>query len=242
MRHVTRRLQVSIHVGKFGLDELEVGDGLPKLLPFFGILEGDFQGRLDAANHADGEEGALQVQSAHDDLEALVDFTQYVLLRHEGILKYQFTCRRSMHAHLLQFARNVVARRVGLKDKGGDAATASFRARLGIDDNQIRDRTVGDKHFGSIEQVAADSLACSHLKVAAAAAILFWYRNTRIALFRQALPYPGWKIIGALYFCIMGSNFVLREGICAFISELMLFWKFKIHEVAVLSDTAEQLA
>src|ERR1700738_3527898 len=79
-----------------------------------------------------------------------------------------------------------------------------------------------------------------HQKVAAAAAVLFWYRNTRIALFRQALPYPGWKIIGALYFCIMWSNFVLREGISAFISELMLFWKFKVHEVAVLSDSAER--
>ena len=61
MRHVARRLQVGIHVCEFGLDELEVGDGLPKLLPFFGILEGDLQGRLDAADHADGEEGAFQV-------------------------------------------------------------------------------------------------------------------------------------------------------------------------------------
>ena len=68
-----------------------------------------------------------------------------------------------MHAHLLQFARNVVTRRVGLEDKGGDAATASLRARLGVDDNHIRDRPVGDKHFGSIEQVAAGGLACSRL-------------------------------------------------------------------------------
>src|SRR2546421_11297704 len=83
---------------------------------------------------------------------------------------------------------------------------------------------------------------CRHQKVAAAAAILFQYRNTRITLFRQALPYPGWKIIGALYFCIMGSNFVLRKGVRTFIRELMLFWKFKIHEGTVLSDTAEQLA
>src|SRR5438067_13920984 len=83
---------------------------------------------------------------------------------------------------------------------------------------------------------------CRHQKVAAAAAILLWYRNTRITLFRPALPYPGGKIIGALYFCIMGSNFVLRNGVPTFIRELMLVRKFKIHEVAILSDTAEQLA
>src|SRR3984893_8080860 len=95
-----------------------------------------------------------------------------------------------------------------------------------------RDATVGPAN-GTCNQ-------CRHQKVTAAPAVHFWYRNTRIPLFRQALPYPGWKIIGALYFRIMGSNFVLRESICAFISELMLFWKFKIHKVAVLSDTAER--
>src|SRR5579884_1758882 len=93
MCHVPGCLQVRIHVGKLGLNQLEIGDRLAELHTLLCILERDGQCLLKTTNSAHRKEGPFEVKSAHDDLVALINLAQHTVIRHKGIFKDEFAGR-----------------------------------------------------------------------------------------------------------------------------------------------------
>src|SRR5690348_4122924 len=75
-----------------------------------------------------------------------------------------------------------------------------------------------------------------HQEIPAAPTVLFGNRNARVALLCQTPPDPGGKLIGALNFCAVGTDFAQSKGKSALVGHLMFFWQFKIHVLAPLSE------
>ncbi len=68
-----------------------------------------------------------------------------------------------MHAQFAQFTCNIETGSVCLKNEGGDAPATSLWPRFSIDNQHIGNGTVGNEHFGAIEQVASIGRACRRL-------------------------------------------------------------------------------
>src|SRR6266852_8716470 len=93
---------------------------------------------------------------------------------------------------------------------------------------------------GSIGPSNATRNQRGHQEIAATAAILFGDRDPRVALVSQAFPHPAREIVATFNFGIMRSNLVSSKSKSTFIGKLMLFRKFKIHGLPILSGVANK--
>ena len=84
------------------------------------------------------------MQRAHD-----------IRFRHEAIVEHQLGGGRAAHPHFIDMLADAEARHALLDQKGGD--TLRSLSRLGIDDECIRFRRVGDPEFGAVEPEAGFS-------------------------------------------------------------------------------------
>src|SRR5215472_18506350 len=84
---------------------------------------------------------------------------------------------------------------------------------------------------GAVCAANAASHQCRHHEVTAAAAILFWNSDARVALLSEAFPEPGGKVVAALDLGVMWSNLFLSKIKGALVGELVFFREFKIHEL-----------
>src|SRR5258708_38832993 len=69
-------------------------------------------------------------------------------------------------------------------------------------------------------------------------AIFFGNSHASITLFSEFLPHPTREIVAPFNLRVMWSNLIARKSKSAFIGKLMLFRKFKIHDVLILSGFA----
>src|SRR5260221_1948395 len=69
-------------------------------------------------------------------------------------------------------------------------------------------------------------------------AIFFGNSHASITLFSEFLPHPTREIVAPFNLRVMWSNLITRKSKGAFIGKLMLFRKFKIHDVLILSGFA----
>src|SRR5260370_39846994 len=63
--------------------------------------------------------------------------------------------RRPPRSTLFPYTTLFRSRRLRLEDESGNAATSRFRARFGVEDDEIGDGAIGNEHFGAVDEVAA---------------------------------------------------------------------------------------
>ncbi len=107
---------------------------------------------------AGGEHRALIVEAAHQHVDAVADRAQHVLLRHLAIGEHQLRGVGAAHAELVELLRRLKALGAFLDDEGGDAPRARGAVGLGVDDEGVGHRTVGDPHFRAVEHVTIAAL------------------------------------------------------------------------------------
>ena len=90
--------------------------------------------------------------------DALPYLAEHILLRHLAILEHELAGLGAAHAELVELLRDGETRERLLHDEGGDAARAGGRIGLGIDDERIRLRAVGDPEFRAVQDVAVAAL------------------------------------------------------------------------------------
>ena len=91
-----------VHVGDLALHELEFADRPAELLALVDVGHDHVHAGLHDAERAGGKDGALIVQARHQNMDALIDFADDILLRHLAVLEHQFAGRRAAHAQLVE--------------------------------------------------------------------------------------------------------------------------------------------
>src|SRR5205807_6183188 len=90
----------------------------------------------------------------HQHIDAIADDAEHVLGRHFTIGEYDLAGIGAAHAELVElFAGGKAFERL-LDDEGGDAARTGGAIGLGVNDNRIGERPIGDPHFRAVEDVA----------------------------------------------------------------------------------------
>src|SRR6185369_1649318 len=152
----TRRIERDVHVGDLRLHKLKRADGLSELLALANVGQDHVEARLHDPDLHPGEDGSLIVEAAHQNLDALVLRAEDVLWWDKAVVEDQLGGRRSTDAELVDLLADRESGHFLVDDEGGDPAAAF--ARLGIDDERVRLRSVGDPELGAIETVAVAGL------------------------------------------------------------------------------------
>ena len=105
-----------------------------------------------------GEHGPLVIETGHQDLHAPADLAEHVFLRHLAILEHEFARVRAAHAELVELLGGGEPLHALLDQKRRDAARPGIEIGLGIDDQRLGFRTVGDPHLGAVEDVTVTLL------------------------------------------------------------------------------------
>ena len=155
------RLDLRVHVGQLGLHQLEVGDRPAELLALRDILERQVEAALRGADDRRREEGALDVEPAHDDRHAVVFRPEQVLRRHPAVVEHQLAGGRAAPAHLPELFPGAESGEAALDDEGRNSLGTALGGRLGVDEHHVGDRPVGDEHLPAREQVVV-ALAPRH--------------------------------------------------------------------------------
>ncbi|OIQ86770.1 hypothetical protein GALL_313590 [mine drainage metagenome] len=151
VQQAARGLQHRVHVGKLGLDQLELADRLAELLALVDVGHDFVHHRLHDAHRPGGEHRALVVEPAHQHAHAAADFAQHVGRRHFAVLEHQLAGVAAAHAELVEFLRDAEALEALLDDEGGDAFRAGGRIGLRVDDHGVGVGAVGDPHLAAVE-------------------------------------------------------------------------------------------
>ena len=83
---------------------------------------------------------------------------ELVLVGHLNVLEHEFRRGRAAHAQLVERLGAAEALHAALDQEGGDAARPGFGIGLGIKDDRVGDRAVGDPELGAVENVAVVAL------------------------------------------------------------------------------------
>ena len=131
-----------------------VADRLAELLALVDIGHDDVDRRLHDAERPGREHRALVVEPAHQHVDALAERADEVLLGHFAILEDQLRSVGAAHAELVELGSRTEALEALFDQESADAARTGRRIGLGVDDQRVGDRPVGDPHFRAIEHVA----------------------------------------------------------------------------------------
>ena len=123
----------------------------------------DVERRLHQPERPCGEHGALVVEAGHQHADPLPHLAEHVLLRHFAILEDELAGLRAAHAELVEFLRDRESRERLLDDEGGDPARAGVGIGLGVDDERIRLRPVGDPELRAVQEEAVAALLGAEL-------------------------------------------------------------------------------
>ena len=91
-----------------------------------------------------GHDGAFQVQPAHHHRHAAVFLTHKICRRHTAIVEHQLGRGRPAKPHLVQFLRHGETGKPALHHKRANALGAGRLVRLGINQQHIGHRPIGD--------------------------------------------------------------------------------------------------
>ena len=108
-------------------------------------------------HHPEGprrEHGALVVEARHQHVDAVADDTEHVIDRHFAVGEHELAGIGAAHAELVELLPGGKAGKTVFDDERGDAARAGGAVGLGVDDERIGERTVGDPHFRAVEDIA----------------------------------------------------------------------------------------
>src|SRR5439155_17035863 len=126
----------------------------PELLPLMDIGQDEVHAGLHDTEWPRRQYGALIIEAGHQDIDALAGGAEDVLLGNLAIFEDKLAGLAAAHAELVELLGDAEAFEVLLDQKCGDALVAGFGIGLGIDDENIGARSVGDPEFGSIEDIA----------------------------------------------------------------------------------------
>ncbi len=148
-------VHLGVHVGDLALHELERPDRLAELLAG-GKVGHDL---VHAGGHDAGADArkhdAFVVEAGHEDADALALGSEDVLERHLDIVEDQFRRVRPPHPELVEMLRGGEPLHGLFDDEGGDAFRSRLGVGLGIDDERVRVRAVGDPELGAVEDIIA---------------------------------------------------------------------------------------
>ena len=150
----------AVHIGELALHQLELSNGLVKLLAFVDVGHGNVQAGLHNADRPPGQDGALVVQARHQNCNTFVEFPEDVLGRDFAVLEYQLAGIRAAHAQLVQFLGPGKAGEIPLDNKSGNASAAGLRISLGIDDVNMGVGSVGDPELVAVQDELIALLLC----------------------------------------------------------------------------------
>src|SRR5271155_5613189 len=153
-----------IHVGELGLHQLEAADRLAELRALVEIRNDEVEAGLHHAERSRRQNRALIVETRHQHVDAVADRAEDVVARHLAILEDDFAGIGAAHAELVELFAGGESSKVPLDDEGGDAASAGGAVGLGVDNQRVSDRPVGDPHFRAVqhETVALEVGARAH--------------------------------------------------------------------------------
>ena len=151
-------VHLGVHVGDLALHQLERPDRLAELLALREVGHHLVQaGGHDAGADA-RQDDALVVEARHQDADALALGPEHVFERHLHILEDQFGGVGAAHPELVEVLRRGKALHGLFDDEGGDALRSGLRVGLGIDDEGVGIRAVGDPELGAVQNVVAVAL------------------------------------------------------------------------------------
>ena len=78
-----------------------------------------------------------------------------LVLGHLDVVEHQLAGVAATHAELVELLRDREALHAFFDQERGDAAGAEFRLGLGVDDQRVGVRAVGDPELAAVEQVVA---------------------------------------------------------------------------------------
>ena len=152
-----------VHVRDLGLHQLEVPDAATELLALLQIGHDLVQAGGHDADADAGQDDPLVVQTGHEDLHPPPLFAQDVLEGDLDILEDQFPGVRAAHPELVEVGGRAEARHRLLDQEGRDALRAGVGIGLGVDDQDVRVRPVGDPVLRAVQDIAVVPLIGAQL-------------------------------------------------------------------------------
>src|SRR5690606_13109080 len=151
-----------IHVGELALHQLELADRLAELLALVDVGNHHVHAGAHDPQRPTREYRPLEVEPAHQHVGTapdagfgiVADAAQHVLGRDLAVVEDQLAGGAAAHAHLVELLRHREAGEVLFDEEGGDAARAGLEVVLGIDDEDVGIRSVGDPELGAVEHPA----------------------------------------------------------------------------------------
>ncbi len=155
-----RGIHRHIHVGKLSLHQLELADRLPELLALMEIGDDDIEASGHDPERSGRKHDPLIIEAGHKHLDALTHAAKHVFLRHLAIREDEFRRVRSAHAELVELLAGREAGKCLFHQESGDAARSGCRIGLGVDDQDICVRAVGDPHLAAVQDITVAALVC----------------------------------------------------------------------------------
>ena len=149
----THGFDVGIHVGEHALHQLEVTDGAAELFALGGVIDTEIQRTLRQADGIEGTDDTLDVEPAHHDADAFVLCADPIRGRHATLIEHQFAGRAAAPAHLVELLCDTESCEAILDDEGRDAVLLLVWRGLGIDQQHIGDRAIGNEEFAAVQHI-----------------------------------------------------------------------------------------
>src|SRR5581483_1052905 len=135
---------------------LKLANGLAKLGTRACIGDSLFEQAIHRADVTGEEANPFPVHGMREHGCSGTDLTEHRLCRNPHILKHQLSERSRSHAHLLELLVGIETRSIAIYQKGRYPPIISFdRISEGKNDDQVRNRSVGDKNLGSVDSKPA---------------------------------------------------------------------------------------
>src|SRR5271166_1736851 len=168
--HAAARVDAGGEVCELVADGLVAGQRAPEGRALPGELDGALPGDLHGPDRAEGHRQALPLEVGHDQLEALVERAEQVLLRHEDVLEGDRRRVGGVPAELLELGRADAL--AAVDDEEGDAVVPALAGCLGSGDDEVRAHAVGDvgllaaQHPAAVDALGAGGDGC-HVRAGA---------------------------------------------------------------------------
>ena len=127
--------------------------GLPNCWRVLRVVDGELQRPFCNAETERRDHRALKIEPAHHDRHAAVFVANEILCRHAAVFEHQLGGLAAAKAHLGQLLRDLEAGKILLDDEGGNAVRRLSLVGLGIDQQHVGDRSIGDVDLAAVEHV-----------------------------------------------------------------------------------------
>ena len=102
-----------------------------------------------------GKHDTFIIKAGHQHADAAMQWAHHLFFGYETVVEHKLRSRRSAHPDLVDFLADRKTLHAFLNQKGGDAARCSLRRGLGIDNQRVCIRRVGDPEFRAVQDVTA---------------------------------------------------------------------------------------